>query len=131
MRVLGSPVTGRAAFSADNGIGDLPGVHGKFEHVARMTVDAVSLPSFFPSPFAHGGYDIGDCMDVNSRCGTLTNLDAVVEKAQDLDLLVMINQIFNHISVEALWLKLSVAGHPDCDDYYVCADPKPDDTAST
>lgn len=115
--------------SNGDGVGDLNGATHKLEHIASLGVDAIWLSPFYPSPFADGGYDIADHMDVHPVFGTLADFDRLVGRAHELGLRVIVDQVFNHTSDESPWFQLSVMGDPEFDDYYVWADPKPDGTA--
>ena len=114
--------------TSGSGTGDLNGIRLKLDHAASLGADAIWLSPFYPSPFSDGGYDVADHMEVDPSLGTLHDFDAVVARAKDLGLRIIIDQVFNHTSVEAPWFKRSVAGDPDYDAYYVWADPKPDGT---
>ncbi|MGB3555398.1 MAG: alpha-amylase family glycosyl hydrolase, partial [Jannaschia sp.] len=114
--------------STGTGTGDLIGACQKLEHVASLNVDAVWLSPFYPSPFADGGYDIADHKQVHPALGTLKDFDAFVTKAHDLGLRVMIDQVFNHTSIECPWFQRAIVGDPAYEDYYVWSDPKPDGT---
>lgn len=111
-----------------NGIGDLNGITLKLQHAADLGADAVWLSPFYPSPWADGGYDVSDHMAVHPALGTMDDFDRLVARAHDLGLRVLIDQVFNHTSLEAPWFKLSVAGDEKHFDYYVWADAKPDGT---
>ena len=111
-----------------NGVGDLAGIIHGLNHAAELGVDAIWISPFYPSPWADGGYDITDHMEIDPLLGTLEQFDRLVARAHDLGLRVVIDQVFNHTSVEAPWFKRSVAGDPRYSDYYVWSDPKPDGT---
>ena len=64
------------ADSNGDGIGDLPGITGKLEYVARLGVDAIWLSPFFKSPMKDFGYDISDYCDVDPMFGTLDDIRA-------------------------------------------------------
>ncbi len=61
------------SFQDDNGdgIGDLPGITRRLDHVAGLGVDAIWLSPFFTSPMADMGYDVSDYCDVDPLFGTL------------------------------------------------------------
>lgn len=111
-----------------SGTGDLNGICLKLDHAAALGADAVWVSSFYPSPFSDGGYDVADHMEVDPSLGTLDDFDRIVARTHDLGLRLIIDQVFNHTSIEAPWFKRSVAGDPKYSDYYVWADPKPDGT---
>ena len=64
--------------SNGDGIGDLPGITGKLEYVARLGVDAIWLSPFFKSPMKDFGYDISDYCDVDPMFGTLDDIRALL-----------------------------------------------------
>lgn len=115
--------------STGSGTGDLAGIGQQLDHVASLGADAVWICPFFPSPFHDGGYDIADHRAVHPALGTLDDFDKLVGRAHELGLLVMIDQVFCHTSVECPWFQRALAGDERYADYYVWADPKPDGTA--
>ena len=46
--------------SNGDGIGDLPGITQRLEHIARLGADAIWLSPFFKSPMKDFGYDVTD-----------------------------------------------------------------------
>src|SRR5262249_48296862 len=69
------------ADSDGDGIGDLPGIRARLDHVAGLGVDAIWLTPFYPSPDADFGYDVADYCDVDPRLGTLADFDALLADA--------------------------------------------------
>src|SRR5919206_543513 len=65
------------ADSNGDGIGDLPGITSRLEHIARLGADAVWLSPFFKSPQKDFGYDISDYCDVDPMYGTLGDFQAL------------------------------------------------------
>src|SRR3979490_3176613 len=78
------------ADSNGDGIGDLPGITHRLEHIASLGVDAVWLSPFFKSPMKDFGYDISDYNDVDPMFGTLADFRLLVARAHELGLKVMI-----------------------------------------
>jgi len=115
------------ADSNGDGIGDLPGVTAHLDHVASLGVDAVWLSPFFASPMADFGYDVADYRAVDPIFGTLADFDALVARAHDLGLKVIIDQVWSHSSDRHAWFADSrssrAAEHAD---WYVWADAKAD-----
>lgn len=81
-----------------DGIGDLPGITRRLDHLADLGVDAVWLSPFFRSPMRDMGYDVSDYQDVDPVFGTLADFDALVARAHDLGLKVVIDQVLSHTS---------------------------------
>src|ERR1700755_2421175 len=72
------------ADSDGDGIGDLPGITRRLEHVARLGGDAVGISPFFRRPQKVFGYDVSDYRDVDPMFGTLADFDALVARAHAL-----------------------------------------------
>ncbi|WP_127996332.1 alpha-glucosidase family protein [Piscinibacter defluvii] len=117
------------ADSNGDGIGDLPGITRRLEHVAKLGADAVWLSPFFKSPMKDFGYDISDYRDVDPMFGTLADFKALVERAHALGLKVMVDQVYSHSSDQHPWFVESRASRDNPKaDWYVWADPRPDGT---
>ncbi|PZX15009.1 alpha-glucosidase [Palleronia aestuarii] len=117
------------ADSTGSGIGDLRGVTERLEHVAALGVDAIWLCPFFVSPLDDGGYDIVNHREVAERHGTIEDFDALVARAHELGLKVLIDQVFNHTSCDHPKFEAAIAGDEDEAACYLWRDPKPDGTA--
>jgi alpha-glucosidase len=115
------------ADSNGDGIGDLPGVTAHLDYVASLGVDAVWLSPFFASPMADFGYDVADYRAVDPIFGALADFDALVARAHDLGLKVLIDQVWSHSSDKHAWFTDSrssrAAAHAD---WYVWADARAD-----
>jgi alpha-glucosidase len=109
-----------------DGVGDLPGLLERMDHLERLGVDIVWITPFYPSPMADHGYDVVDHTDVDPLFGTLDDLDAVVAEAHDRGLRVIIDLVPNHTSDEHPWF---VAARSSRDDpyreRYIWRDPGP------
>jgi alpha-glucosidase len=115
------------ADSNGDGIGDLPGITSRLDYVASLGVDAVWISPFFTSPMKDFGYDVADYCDVDPIFGTLADFDALIARAHDLGLKVLIDQVYSHTSDAHLWFAESRASRVNAKaDWYVWADPKPD-----
>ncbi len=69
------------ADSDGDGVGDLPGLLGRLDHLAWLGVDALWLSPVMPSPNADWGYDVADYCAVLPEYGTLDDLDEVIAAA--------------------------------------------------
>jgi alpha-glucosidase len=88
-----------------DGIGDLPGITSRLEHIAALGVDAIWLSPFYVSPQHDAGYDVADFRDVDPLFGTLADADALIARAHELDLRVIVDMVPNHTSSEHEWFK--------------------------
>lgn len=115
------------ADSNGDGWGDIPGITERLDYVASLGVDGIWLSPFFRSAWTDYGYDTIDQKQVDPRCGTLADFDAMLEKAHRLGLKVVIDQVYTYTSNRHPWFLDSRRdpGGPH-GDWYVWAPPKPD-----
>jgi alpha-glucosidase len=113
--------------SNGDGIGDLGGIVQRLPHIARLGVDAIWISPFFTSPMKDFGYDVSDYCDVDPMFGTLADFDAVVARAHDLGLKVMIDLVLSHTADVHPWFQESRRDRTNAKaDWYVWAEPKGD-----
>jgi alpha-glucosidase len=120
------------ADSNGDGIGDLPGITARLDHVASLGVDGIWLSPFFSSPMRDFGYDISDHRGVDPMFGTLADFDALLARAHALGLKVVIDQVWSHTALEHPWFEQSRASRDNPKaDWYVWADARPDGSPPT
>jgi alpha-glucosidase len=113
--------------SNDDGIGDLPGIVERLDHIASLGVDAIWVSPFFRSPMADFGYDIADYRDVDPMFGTLADVDRLLAEAHARGLKVVIDQVLSHTSIDHAWFRESRESRDNPKaDWYVWADARPD-----
>jgi alpha-glucosidase len=100
------------ADSDGDGMGDLPGITSRLPHLAELGVDAVWLSPFYTSPQNDAGYDVADYRDVDPRFGSLADADALIERAHELGLRVIVDIVPNHSSSEHPWFQEALAAGP-------------------
>ena len=119
------------SFQDDNGdgIGDLPGITRRLDHVADLGADAIWLSPIFTSPMADMGYDVSDYTGIDPLFGTMSDFDALIARAHDLGLKVIVDQVISHTSDAHPWFVESRAARngPKAD-WYVWADAQADGT---
>jgi alpha-glucosidase len=110
-----------------DGIGDLPGITARLDYVASLGVDAIWLSPFFTSPMRDFGYDVADYCGVDPVFGTLADFDALVRRAHELGLKLIIDQVYSHSSDRHAWFQESRSSRDNAKtDWYVWADAKAD-----
>lgn len=115
--------------SDGDGVGDLPGITQRLPHIAALGVDAVWLSPFFTSPDRDMGYDVSDYCGINPLFGTMADFDALIARAHDLGLKVIIDQVLSHSSDQHPWFRESRLSRTNPKaDWYVWADPRQDGT---
>lgn len=91
------------ADSDGDGIGDLPGITRRLDHLVDLGVGTVWVSPFFASPQADFGYDVSDYCDVAPEYGTLADAEALVDAAHERGLRVMFDLVLNHSSDQHPW----------------------------
>ncbi|MFE9233330.1 alpha-glucosidase [Cellulosimicrobium funkei] len=86
-----------------DGIGDLPGITRRLDHLERLGVDVVWLSPVYRSPQADNGYDISDYEDVDPLFGSLADLDALIEGLHARGMKLVMDLVVNHTSDEHPW----------------------------
>ncbi|MGC4771115.1 glycoside hydrolase family 13 protein [Micromonospora sp. DT44] len=100
------------ADSDGDGIGDLPGITSRLDHLVELGVDAVWLSPFYPSPQADAGYDVADYRDVDPLFGTLADADKLIAEARSRGLRVIVDLVPNHTSSAHRWFQEALAAAP-------------------
>ncbi len=101
--------------SDGDGIGDLPGIEARLDHLAWLGVDALWLSPIYPSPMHDFGYDVSDYTDVDPVFGTLADFDSLTAAARERGLRVLMDLVPCHTSIEHPWFR----EHPD---WYIWAE---------
>ena len=119
------------SFQDDNadGIGDLPGITRRLDHIAGLGCDVVWLSPFFTSPMLDMGYDVADYVNVDPVFGSLADFDGLVARAHQLGLKIIIDQVLNHSSDQHPFFAESRKDRSNAkSDWYIWVDPRPDGT---
>jgi alpha-glucosidase len=118
------------ADSNGDGIGDLPGITARLDHLngtpESLGVDAIWISPFYRSPMADFGYDVADYCDVDPQFGTLADFDALLAGAHERGIRVIVDLVPNHSSDRHPWFVESRSSRTNPKrDWYVWADPTP------
>ena len=90
--------------SSGDGTGDLRGIEQRLDYLAStLGVDVVWLSPFYPSPMIDGGYDVSHLTDVDPLFGALQDFDALLQKAHQIGLKLVLDFIPNHTSDQHPW----------------------------
>ena len=92
-----------------DGMGDLPGITSRLGSLASLGIDAIWLSPIMRSPQKDAGYDVSDYTDVDPLFGTLADFDAMVGRAHDLGLRVLVDLVPNHTSDQHKWFQAALA----------------------
>ncbi|MEH0929219.1 alpha-amylase family protein [Micromonospora sp. CPCC 205558] len=116
------------ADSDGDGVGDIRGLIGRLDYLARLGVTCLWLHPIHPSPNRDDGYDVTDFYNVDPRFGTLGDFAELLHQAQNRGIRVIIDLVVNHTSDEHPWFQ-SARSSPDSPyrDWFVWSDGEPDD----
>ncbi|WP_234347275.1 alpha-glucosidase [Streptomyces specialis] len=95
------------ADSDGDGIGDIPGIISRLDHLSLLGVDALWLSPVYPSPHADNGYDIRDYQDIDPVFGTLDDFDRLLTALHDRGMRLIMDLVVNHTSDEHPWFTAS------------------------
>jgi oligo-1,6-glucosidase len=91
------------ADSNGDGIGDIPGIIDKLDHLAELGIDTVWLSPHFDSPNADNGYDIRNYREVMREFGTMADFDRMLEGMTARGIRLVVDLVVNHSSNEHAW----------------------------
>ena len=113
--------------SDGDGVGDLPGILARLDHLTWLGVDAVWISPVYPSPGADLGYDVADYTAIDPLFGTMEDMDRLIAAAHERGLRVLLDWVPNHTSDQHPWFLASRSGRDDPKrDWYIWRDPAPD-----
>lgn len=106
-----------------DGCGDFAGIRSRLDHLRLLGADCLWIMPFYRSPFRDGGYDVVDHLDVDPRFGDITDFIAMMERADELGIRVLIELVVHHTSDEHPWFQDARSSRDSrYRDYYVWSD---------
>lgn len=109
--------------SNGDGMGDLNGIAQKADYIKSLGVDCIWLNPIFKSPFQDGGYDISDYYEIDSRFGTMADLDNLIKVFKQKGLKLVLDLVIGHTSNKHEWFKKSThIKRNQYSDYYIWTD---------
>lgn len=112
--------------SNGDGVGDIPGILSKLDHLADLGVGFIWLSPVYRSPMADNGYDISDYQDIAPEFGTLADMDRLIAQAKARGIGIVMDLVVNHSSDEHAWFQSALKGRDaPFRDFYVWRDPAP------
>ena len=90
-----------------DGVGDLPGIRQRLDHLERLGVDVVWLSPVYRSPMDDNGYDISDYQDVDPLFGSLADLDGLIADLHERGMKLIMDLVVNHTSSAHAWFQES------------------------
>jgi glycosidase len=105
------------ADSNGDGIGDFNGITEKLEYLDSLGITAIWLMPIHPSPTYHG-YEVTDYYDVNPDYGTMADFENLISNANNYDIRIMLDMVFNHTSSQHPWFQAALNGDGKYRSYY-------------
>ena len=102
-----------------DGIGDLPGIIERLPYLKSLGIGALWLSPPYPSPNRDNGYDISDYCDIHENYGSLEDMDELIQKAEELDIKIILDLVINHTSDRHEWFQKSRREIEPYTDYYI------------
>ena len=91
--------------SNDDGIGDIQGIISRLPYIKKLGTDVIWLCPVYASPNDDNGYDISDYCDIMKEFGTMQDMDELLEKANAMDIKIIMDLVVNHTSDEHIWFE--------------------------
>lgn len=91
------------ADSDGDGIGDLPGIESRLDHLVDLGVDVIWLSPVYPSPQTDNGYDITDYCGIDPLFGTLEEFDRLLAAVHARGMRLIMDLVVNHTSAQHPW----------------------------
>jgi len=89
--------------SNGDGIGDIPGIIQKLDHIQNLGCNALWLNPVYDSPFWDAGYDVRNYKEVAPRYGTNEDLYDLFRAAHERGIRVLLDLVPGHTSIDHPW----------------------------
>ena len=105
--------------SDGDGVGDIPGIISKLDHLKDLGVNTIWLSPVYASPNDDNGYDISDYKAIHPDFGTMEDFDTLLAEAKARGIDIIMDLVINHTSDEHEWFRRALAGEEKYRNYYV------------
>jgi len=115
--------TGMALYTKGFG-GNLQGVSDRLSYFTELGVNLVHIMPILqcPEKRSDGGYAVSNFREIDSRAGSLDDLDVLITKLHAREMLLVLDVVVNHTSDEHAWAQQARAGSLQYQDYYYLFD---------
>ena len=113
--------------SNGDGVGDIPGITTKLDHLKDLGIGFIWLSPVYASPMRDNGYDIADYYAIAPEFGTMADFDEMLAEAQARGIRIVMDLVVNHCSSDHEWFAKACAT-TDCaeHDFFYWRDPLAD-----
>jgi alpha-glucosidase len=98
--------------SDGDGLGDIPGILNRIDYLNNLGVDAIWISPFYQSPLLDGGYDVADYRSVDTRLGSVSDVEKLIVAAHARNMKVFMDIVPNHTSSEHVWFQEVLHSEP-------------------
>ena len=110
--------------SNGDGIGDLPGITQRLDHLQTLGVDVVWLSPVYASPNDDNGYDISDYRAIHPDFGTMADFERMLAEMKRRGLSLIMDLVINHTSDAHEWFRQARSARDNpYHDYYIWHEP--------
>lgn len=103
-----------------DGMGDIPGIISKLDHLKELGVNCVWLSPVYDSPQEDNGYDISNYRDIYKPFGTLDDFKLMLKEMHKRGIRLIMDLVVNHTSSEHPWFKSAISDkNSPYRDYYI------------
>lgn len=95
------------------------------DRIKDLGCNAVHILPFLDSPLKDMGFDVKNYYKIRPDLGTLDDLKIVTKKANELNITLFMDLIFNHVSDQHLWFKKACDGIKYYQDFFIYSKIKP------
>ena len=88
-----------------DGIGDIPGIISKLDHLQDLGIGFIWLSPVYVSPMRDNGYDIANYREIAPEFGTMADFDTMVLEAKSRDIRIVMDLVVNHCSSDHDWFQ--------------------------
>lgn len=114
------------ADSDGDGIGDIPGIIARLDHLRDLGIGFVWLSPVYASPMADNGYDIADYDAIAPEFGTMEDFERLVAEARTRGVGIVMDLVVNHTSDRHRWFRAACADTRAPEHgFYIWRDPAP------
>ena len=105
--------------SNNDGFGDLSGIVEKLNYLKDLGIDYIWITPFFLSPQKDNGYDISSYTKIDPEFGSMKDFELLVKEADNRNIGIMLDMVFNHTSTEHIWFQNALDGDKKYQNYYI------------
>jgi glycosidase len=92
-----------------DGVGDINGITKGLDQIKDLGAGIVWISPLFVSPMADNGYDMADYKGIDPLFGTLADFDAMIARAKQVDLKIVLDIALNHTSIAHEWFQAAIS----------------------